>query len=59
MMRKPARTFQIRGIGSDTPEGGIAEDKCPFTCKSGYVKDESGRACKLPSQGKYADAQGA
>ena len=32
---------------------------CPFNCKRGYVKDESGRACNLPSQGKYVDAQGA
>ena len=31
---------------------------CPFTCKSGYVKDESGRSCNVPSKGKYATADG-
>ena len=45
---------------SDTPEGGLAEDKCPFTCNIGYVKqdDKDGRACNVPSVGKYADAEG-
>ena len=31
---------------------------CPFTCESGYVKNETKRSCTLPPPGKYADASG-
>ena len=56
---KACTDISNKGDWSDTPEGGLAEDKCPFTCKSGYVQDESERACKTPPTGKYGDAQGA
>ena len=36
-----------------------ASDKCPFTCETGYVKDETARTCALPRVGYYADANGA
>ena len=36
--------------------GGLDSNTCPFTCKSGYVKD--GRSCRAPGQGKYADISG-
>ena len=28
--------------------GGLNSDACPFTCKSGYVKDGQGRTCNVP-----------
>ncbi len=32
---------------------------CPFSCSAGYAKDTSAGECKYPTQGTYADAQGA
>ena len=43
-----------------TPEEGLAEDACPFTCNKYHIKieDSGKRACNLPNPGHYADAQG-
>ena len=41
-----------------TPTEGLAEDKCPFTCKVYHVKDESKRACNPPKKGQYIDDSG-
>ena len=41
-----------------TPEEGLAEDACPFTCNVSYAKDEAGRACNLPNPGHYANTRG-
>ena len=38
------------------PTGAVATaDACGFTCKNGYVKDASGRACNYPAKGHYGD----
>ena len=43
-----------------TPEEGLAEDKCPFTCEKYHAKKDDGevRTCKVPAEKHYADNQG-
>ena len=46
----------VTGAGSVTVV--TASDKCPFTCETGYKKDETARTCALSKVGYYADANG-
>ena len=44
-------------VDSGGPVSGGA-GACPFICHVGYVKNEVGRACTVPADGYYADADG-
>ena len=43
----------------ETPAESLVEDKCPFTCKAYYIKDEQTRGCNPPAERQYIDAGGA
>ena len=51
----------IEGTAVATWQEGAAstDTDCPFSCTAGYVVDTATPKCKYPTQGTYADAQGA
>ena len=57
----PCNSITTEGTAVATRIVGAASTAttCPFSCTAGYVVDTSTPKCKYPTQGTYADAQGA